>query len=64
MTLKELYKVSPQAFIFVVERDDDFSKISSHEYHGHGPDGEREVFRVLPTKYPMYAHVLEVELDV
>lgn len=62
MKLKELWKVSPQAFTFVVERDEDFNKVASHEYRGSGTDGEREVFRVLPTKYPMYAHVLEVEL--
>ena len=62
MTLKELWDVSPQAFVFVVERDEDFNKTSSREYHGSGPIGYMEVARVLPTKYPMYAHVLEVEL--
>lgn len=60
MTLKELYKVSPQAFIFVAEYGED--KTAYREYCGSGPDGEREVFRVLPRRFPMYTNTLVVEL--
>ena len=63
MTLKELWDVAPQAFFFVVTRDEEFRKTSSHEYVGTGTDGNREIFRVLPTSYPMYKNVLEVELS-
>lgn len=63
MTLKELWKVAPQAFFFVVTRDDEFRKTSSREYVGAGDDGNREVLRILPTSYPMYKNVLEVELE-
>lgn len=62
MKLKDLWFVSPQAFVFIVTRDADFNKTSSYEYHGSGPDGDREIKRVLPTSYPMYKNVLEVEL--
>lgn len=63
MTLKELWFLSPQAFTFIVERDEDFNKISSREYVGGREDGDRRVVRLLPTSYPMYKHVLEVELE-
>ena len=62
MKLKDLWFVSPQAFVFIVTRDENFNKTSSREYHGSGPDGDREILRVLPTSYPMYKNVLEVEL--
>ena len=62
MTLKELWEVAPQAFFFVVTRDDEFRKTASREYVGTGDDGNREVLRILPTSYPMYKNVLEVEL--
>lgn len=62
MKLKDLWFVSPQAFVFIVTRDANFNKTSSREYHGSGPDGDREIVRVLPTRYPMYKNVLEVEL--
>ena len=67
MTLKELWLLAPQAFVFIVERDEDFNKISSLEYTGpYGITkeyGGRRVTRLLPTSYPMYKHVLEVELE-
>lgn len=63
MTLKELWFMAPQSFVFIVERDEDFNKISSREYCGGGKDGDRRVTRLLPTAYPMYKHVLEVELE-
>lgn len=62
MTLKELYQVAPQAFTFIVTRDDEFNKTSSREYTGGAEDGDKEVVRVYPTSYPMLKNVLEVEL--
>ena len=63
MTVNELYRVSPQAFLFIVERDADLNVTARHEYKGGKADGAKKVARVTPTKYPMYAHVLEVEVE-
>lgn len=62
MKLKDLWWHAPQATVFVVERDDDFNVTSRKEYHGDKETGEREVDRILPLSYPMYKHVMEVEL--
>ena len=62
MTVHDLYMVSPQAFIFIVTRGGDFKVTSRKEYLGGDRDGGLVVGRVLPTSYPMYRHVLEVEI--
>ena len=63
MTLKDLWDVSPQTAIFIVERDDEFNVTSREEYHGGKITGQRKVSRVLPVSYPMRKYVMEVELQ-
>ena len=60
MTVKDLWKVSPQSFIFVRKPDGNLDEIVS------GPKGpqaeyrDREILSVLGTRYPSYSHVLEI----
>lgn len=61
MTVKELYEVSPQAFMYIVERDRDLNVTKRTEYKGSGPDGELTVSRVTPARYGTQRNVLEVE---
>lgn len=65
MTLGELYRVSPWATIFVVQRE---SATDTHikgqwEYKGTNDIAGRQVTRINATRYPMYASVLEVEIE-
>lgn len=62
ITLHELWKLSPQAFTFIVERDHRLAVTGKREYNGTGKDGQREVTRITPTIYPMFGPVLEVEI--
>lgn len=63
LKLHDLWKVSPQAFVFIVERDERLMVTSKREYNGTGKDGERAVTRVTPTIYPMHGPTLEVEIE-
>lgn len=68
MTLKELWEVSPQNFIFVVDGkniddyrgDLEFKGLVRTEYNGEKYGEEKIVDRVIAQKYPMYDHVIEV----
>lgn len=62
MKLKELWRLSPQAHVFIVQRGDGIHETSRQEFNGEHALGERTVARITPTAYPMYKHVLEVEL--
>ena len=62
ITLNEIWKLSPQAFTFVVERDHRLAVTSKRVYNGTGKDGSKEVTRITPTIYPMCGPVLEVEI--
>ena len=58
MTVKELWNVSPQCFVFVKSAD---GKVK--EYEGNADEnGAKEVKDILATRYPMYKNVLEVKL--
>lgn len=63
MKLYDLYKVSPWASIFIVERDSDCNIKERHEYNGTYDIANRQVVRINAAKYPMYASVLEVEIN-
>lgn len=62
MKLKELWRLSPQAKVFIVHRGDGLHVTSREEFIGERDLGERTVARITPTAYPMFKHVLEVEL--
>ena len=62
MTLHEIWALSPQAFTFIVERDNHLAVTSKQEYRGTGPKGNCEVTRITPPIYPMHGPVLEVEI--
>lgn len=61
MTLHELWRVSPQSFIFIRNADG-----SVEEYHGHPLATDKlassKVANVFATSYPMFKSVLEVRL--
>lgn len=62
LTIQELWRVSPQSFIFIRNRDG-----SVTEYKGHrlsATDSVGEVIKVEAKKYPMYDSVLEVTMKV
>lgn len=61
MTVYELWKVSPQAFMYLVERNESLEVTRREEYRGSGKSGELTVSRVTPALYSMVKHVLEVE---
>lgn len=56
MTVKDLWKVSPQSFVFI--KDERTEKVK--EYKGEKYGETLEIERVTPTSYPMYQKVLEV----
>lgn len=64
MTVKELYNVSPWAFIFIVQRDQENGIKMCWEYKGGKLYSDREVKRINATSYPMYKSVLEVEIGL
>lgn len=57
MKLYELWRVSPQSFVFVR-----LANGSVMEYRGGKNGADLEVSRVKATEYPMYKSVLEVEV--
>jgi hypothetical protein len=60
--LRDLYKLAPQAFVFIVTRDDELHVLTRREYTGGKEDGDKFVWRVTPASYPMYKNALEVEI--
>lgn len=64
MTLKELYDVSPWAFVFVVQRNQENEIKMRWEYKGGSLYANRTVTRINATSYPMYKSVLEAEIDI
>lgn len=68
MTLYDLWKVSPQNFIFIVDGDgvedyrgdNNISGLVRKEYHGEAFGKVIKIDRIIATKYPMYEHVIEV----
>ena len=68
MTVKDLWKVSPQCFIFIIggenaseyTGDKEFKGITRKEYHGEKYGADLVVDRIIATSYPMYEHVIEV----
>lgn len=56
MTVKELWKVSPQNFIFL---KDENGRVA--EYTGTENGAALEVVDILATNYPMYKNVIEVK---
>lgn len=63
MTIRELYDVTPQAYIFIVRRDEQFNVVARRTYLGGIGDTGRKVARIVPAHYPSYGIVLEVELE-
>lgn len=63
MTIRELYDVTPQAYIFLVERDEEFRVMQRRTYLGGKTDGNLKVFRIVPAHYASYGCVLEVETE-
>ena len=60
--LQELWRVSPQSFIFIKNEDG-----SVTEYKGHrisATDSVGEVIKVEAKSYPMFRSVLEVTMKV
>ena len=57
MTLKQIWEVSPQSFIYVREG----GKVV--EYNGDSEMGRRTIANMKATSYPMFKSVIEVELD-
>ena len=57
ITLGELRRVSPQCFIFIRH-----SGGTVEEYQGAKTLADLEVKKITATEYPVYKHVLEVEL--
>ena len=61
MTLHELWRGSPQSFIYIRKADG-----SVEEYHGHplGTDEQAssKVVDVKATSYPMFKSVIEVKI--
>lgn len=62
MTLKELWFVSPQSFVFIKERNSAAGADSLTEYKGGVNYADRQVSQVTAKAYPCYKSVLEVEL--
>ena len=61
-TIQELWRVSPQSFIFIRNEDG-----SVTEYKGHRlsvKDSVGEVVSVKATRYPMFDSVLEVTMKI
>ena len=58
MTLKDLWRISPQNFIFIRNAD---GKVT--EYAGGKDNADRIVKDILCTSYPNYRHVLEVKIE-
>ena len=57
MTVRDVWKVAPQSFVFIRGRD---GRVK--EYCGSGDLGDREVDRMKAVKYPMYDSVIEIVL--
>ena len=57
MTLHELWRVSPQCFVFVRQKNGVLE-----EYGGKKKYADAVVESVLATSYPMFKNVLEVTL--
>lgn len=57
MTLRELWLVSPQCFIFIRRGES-----CVEEYKGGREESDAQIERVLATSYPMFKNVLEVTL--
>ena len=58
MTLRQLWNISPESFVFVK-----YASGTVCEYHGGKEFGKEKVATVKGTSYPMYKSVLEVTLE-
>ena len=62
MTVKDVWQVSPQAYVFLRTIDGE-----KHDkpiaYVGAGRFSDFFVHRIVPTTYPMFRHVLELDID-
>ena len=61
MTVKQLWDVSPECFTFIKCVNGDFLD-RVIEYHGNGEYSDYKVSRIVAESYPMYAHVLEIDI--
>ena len=61
MTVKQLWDVSPQCFTMIKSVNGEFLD-HVQDYHGSGEYSDYKVVRIVATKYPMYAHVLELDI--
>lgn len=57
MTLHELWRVSPQCFVFVRQKNGQLK-----EYAGGKKNADSVVKSILATSYPMFKNTIEVEL--
>ena len=62
MTVKDVWQVSPQAYVFLRKidgetHDNPVPYVGGMKYSGY------YVHRIVPTSYPMYKFVLELDVD-
>lgn len=57
MTLHELWRLSPQCFVFIRQKNGVLK-----EYAGGKKNADARVEKIIGTSYPMFKNVLEVTL--
>lgn len=57
MTLHELWRLSPQCFVFIRQKNGVLK-----EYTGGKKNADARVEKIIGTSYPMFKNVLEVTL--
>lgn len=62
ITIQELWRVSPQSFIFIKNEDGSVTEFKGSRLSVE--DSVGEIVNVKATKYPMYDSVLEVTMKV
>lgn len=59
MTVRELYKVSPQNHLFIRTKD------GVKQYKAYDENSDEEINRIFSVNdYPMFSNVIEIELKV
>lgn len=62
MTVKELWSVAPQSFVFIAEVDGQPTATMT-EYCGGKKYADSRVIDVRATAYPMHKSVLEIKIE-
>lgn len=58
MTVRDVYEMTARSFVFVREPDETLT-----EFYGQEDLADKNVIDIHATRYPMYDHVLEVEVS-